>query len=146
LLALEEDLIQAIERNASKIGFDCGIRGLYIAEEDQFRAVNIPGMIGAFKQFSAKERNGFKPTRGMNKFGFSWEDYKEYRQNKERRKLFEAYRLRSFFNPPYKRPSFVLSAEELATIYHFPGQVSQTPTFKRIESKKAQPPSDLPVE
>jgi hypothetical protein len=142
----EEDLIQAIERNASKIGFDCGIRGLYIAEEDQFRAVNIPGMIGAFKQFDAKERNGFKPTRGMNKFDYPWEDYKEYRQNKERRKLFEAYRLRSFFHPPYKRPSFVLSAEELATMFHFPGQVSQTPTFKRIESKKAQPPSDLPIE
>jgi hypothetical protein len=142
----EEDRVEAIQRNASKIGFDCGIRGLYIAESDQFRTVNIPGMIGTFKQFDAKGRNGFKPTRGMTKFDFPWEDYKEYRQNKERRRLFEAYRLRSYFHPPYKRPHFVLSAEELATIFHFPGQVSQTPTFRRIESKKAQPPTDLPTE
>jgi hypothetical protein len=142
----EEDTINAIERNGSKLPFDVGIRGLYIAEEDQFRAVNIPGMIGAFKQFNAKGRNGFKPTRGMTSFDFSWEDYKEYRQNKERRRLFETYRLRSFFYPPYKRSHFILSAEELATLFHFPGQVSQTPTFRRIESKKAQPPSDLPTE
>jgi hypothetical protein len=142
----EEDRIEAIQRNASKLGFDCGIRGLYIAESDQFRTVNIPGMIGAFKQFNAKGRNDFKPARGMTDFDFPWEDYKEYRQNKMRRKLFEAYRLRSFFYPPYKRKPFVLSAEELATLFHFPGQVSQTPTFRRIESKKAQPPSDLPTE
>lgn len=141
----EKDQVKAIQRNADKLGFDCGIRGLYIADSDQFRAVNIPGLIGAFKQFNAKGRNGFKPTRGMTRFDFSWEDYREYRQNKERRRLFEAYRLRSYFYPPYKRKPFVLSAEELATIFHFPGQVSQTPTFKRIESKKSQPPSDLPT-
>jgi hypothetical protein len=142
----EEDTVNAIERNAAKLPFDVGIRGLYIAESDQFRTVNIPGLIGAFKQFSAKGRNGFKPARGMTEFDFSWEDYKEYRQNKARRQLFEAYRMRSYFYPPYKRPHFILSAEELATIFHFPGQVSQTPTFRRIESKKAQPPSDLPTE
>ncbi len=141
----EEDTVNAIERNASKLPFDVGIRGLYIAESDQFRNVNKPGMIGAFKQFNAKGRNGFKPTRGMTEFDFPWEDYKEYRQNKTRKELFEAYRLRSYFYPPYKRPHFILSAEELATLFHFPGQVSQTPTFRRIESKKAQPPSDLPT-
>jgi len=141
----EQDTVEAIERNTAKLGFDCGIRGLYIAESDHFRAVNIPGLIGAFKQFNAKGRNGFKPTRGLSEFDYPWEDYKEYRQNKVRRKLFEAYRLRSYFHPPYKRKPFVLSAEELATLYHFPGQVSQTPTFKRIESKKSQPPSDLPT-
>lgn len=141
----EQDTIKAIERNISKLGFDCGIRGLYIAEEDQFRPVNIPGLIGSFKQFNAKGRNGFKPTRGMSQFDYPWEDYKDRRKNKVRRDLFDAYRRRSYFYPPYKRPSFVLSAEEIATIFHFPGQVVQTPTFKRIESKKSQPPSDLPV-
>jgi hypothetical protein len=141
----EQDTIKAIERNISKLGFDCGIRGLYIAEEGNFRTVNIPGLIGSFKQFNAKGRNGFKPTRGMTQFDFPWKDYKDKRKNRVREQLFDAYRRRSYFYPPYTRPSFVLSAEELATMFHFPGEVSKTPTFKRIESKKSQPPSDLPV-
>lgn len=141
----EQDTIKAIERNLSKLGFDCGIRGLYIAEEGQFRTVNIPGLIGSFKQFNAKGRNGFKPTRGMTQFDYPWDDYKDKRKDRVREELFDAYRRRSYFYPPYKRPSFVLSAEELATLFHFPGQVAQTPTFKRIESKKSQPPSDLPI-
>lgn len=141
----EQDTIKAIERNISKPGFDCGIRGLYIAEAGKFRVVNIPGLIGSFKQFNAKGRNGFKPTRGMTQFDYPWQDYKNWRKNRVRRRLFDAYRRRSYFHPPYKRKPFVLSAEELATLFHFPGQVAQTPSFRRIESKKSQPPSDLPV-
>lgn len=141
----EQNTIKAIERNISKPGFDCGIRGLYIAEEGKFRPVNIVGMIGSFKQFNAKGRNGFKPTQGMVQFDYPWEDYKDKRKNIVRKELFDAYRRRSYFYPPYKQQPFVLSAEELATLFHFPGQVSQTPTFKRIESKKSQPPSDLPI-
>lgn len=141
----EQETIKAIQRNISKPAFDCGIRGLYIAEEGQFRVVNIPGLIGSFKQFNSKNRNGFKPSGGMTQFDFPWEDYDDRRKNQARRNLFDAYRRRSFFHPPYKGSPFVLSTEELATLFHFPGQVSQTPTFKRIESKKSQPPSDLPT-
>ena len=54
------------------------------------------------------------------------------------------YAERQFFYPDAKS-FFTLNAEELATIYHFPGRVSTTPTFKRIESKKSDPPVDLPV-
>jgi len=141
----EQNTIKAIERNISKLGFDCGIRGVYIAEEGKFRPVNIVGLIGAFKQFNAKGRNGFKPSGGMTKFSYSWQDYKNIRKNLTQKILFDAYRRRGYFHPPFKRSSYVLSAEEVATLFHFPGQVSQTPTFKRIESKKSQPPSDLPI-
>ena len=44
-----------------------------------------------------------------------------------------------------ERTPLVLNSEELATIYHFPGQVAETPTFKRIESKRAEPPQNLPT-
>jgi hypothetical protein len=46
---------------------------------------------------------------------------------------------------PYQRTPFVLNTEELATIYHFPGRVAETPTFGRIEAKKGEPPSNLPI-
>ncbi|MFZ2151901.1 MAG: hypothetical protein WAV09_02195 [Minisyncoccia bacterium] len=39
---------------------------------------------------------------------------------------------------------FILNAEELATIFHFPGQTAAVPSLKRIGSKKAEPPTNLP--
>jgi hypothetical protein len=35
--------------------------------------------------------------------------------------------------------------EELATLWHFPGQILKVPSFERIESKEAAPPTNLPT-
>ena len=46
----------------------------------------------------------------------------------------------------YKHPpTYVLNTEELATIWHFPGQILRVPTLERIESKEASPPTNLPT-
>jgi hypothetical protein len=39
----------------------------------------------------------------------------------------------------------VMTTEELATIYHFPGKVATTPTLGRIPSKRAEAPANLPT-
>jgi hypothetical protein len=46
-----------------------------------------------------------------------------------------------FFHPPIN----VLNTEELATLWHFPGQIMRVPTLERIESKEASPPPNLPM-
>jgi hypothetical protein len=57
--------------------------------------------------------------------------------------MFAKYRDRE----PYPGSTFVLSTEELATIYHFPGfEVAPVAALQRIEIKKAPPPSTLPIE
>ena len=68
----------------------------------------------------------------------------------KKRDLLHAYKLRSFFELPYKNfgglKPFILTTEELATIFHFPsGIVSQTPTLTRVPSKKSEAPSNLPI-
>ena len=40
---------------------------------------------------------------------------------------------------------FILNLEELATLYHFPGEVAATPTLPRIDSTKSSSPSNLPI-
>jgi hypothetical protein len=40
---------------------------------------------------------------------------------------------------------YLLNAEELATIYHFPGKVLGAPNFDRIGSQKSDAPSNLPI-
>ncbi len=140
----DTEAIAAIERSLSKIGFDCGIRTLYLAHKEHYDPANIAGITGAFRQYSSQTLNGFRPANTTG-FDYPWEDYNNYRLNKKKKKIFDAYVRRSYFYAPYKRKPFVLNSEELATIYHFPGGVAETPTFTRIESRKGEPPANLPV-
>jgi hypothetical protein len=145
LASEEQNVVNAIIRKASKPIFDVGIRGLYLAEGNVFNAVNIAAFLGTWKQFGSNHMNGFKPARGMTVFDYPWQDYKDFRKKKVRQRLFDAYRYRSFFHLPYKEKPFNLNSEELATLYHFPGSNTQTPTLKRVEAKKAEPPVNLPI-
>lgn len=141
----ERGLVESVERNISKIGFDCGLRSIYLAKKDTFKDIRKPSLIGSVKQFNAEDRNGFKPNGDYTTdFDYPWQDFKNIRLSKRKRAIFNAYRKRSYFYAPYKRTPMTLSAEELATLYHFPGSSIETPTFDRIPSKTSEPPSNLP--
>ena len=79
-------------------------------------------------------------------------------------RMLSEYREREFFHPPMRHkiripwpfspyifPNFfhhhisVLNTEEIATLWHFPGQILKVPTLERIESKEASPPTNLPT-
>jgi hypothetical protein len=156
----EREIIKAIERNISKLGFDCGIRSLYLAKKGRENWDNIAGIFGTMKQYNSNNLNSFRP-RVYTDVDYPWQKYIDIpvmdppppanffsftgnRIEQIKWHLFNAYRRRSWFFPPYERKPFVLNSEELATIFHFPGRVSETPTFERIESKKSEPPANLP--
>lgn len=144
----QKDLIKSIERSMEKSAFDTMIRAFYFAEKDAANSNNIGGLLSVFKQFSSNTYNGFKPGWGAD-YDFPWQDFKGMRQRSNEKKMFEAYRRRSYFNPPFKHfkdKPYVLTTEELATIWHFPSSmVAATPTLNRIPSKKAEAPANLPV-
>jgi hypothetical protein len=129
----------------SKLGFDCGIRAIYLGPKDKMNRFNIPGTIGVLRQYNSADMNGFKTRRRSSFLYPFWQDPYGWRTARLKAVFFDAYRRRSYFYPPYVRTPFVLSAEELATIYHFPGRVAATPTFSKIESKRGEPPVSLPV-
>ncbi|MBX4211062.1 hypothetical protein KW783_03780 [Candidatus Parcubacteria bacterium] len=144
----EGEIIAALERSASKLPFDVAIRGFYLATKEANKiSIRVTGLIGAFRQYNSMSLNGFK-LGWFTDFDYPWQDFRRIRRSHYERLMLEAYKLRSFFQYPYKyfknRP-FVLTTEELATIFHLPGQVSVTPTFERIVSKKAEPPANLPT-
>ena len=161
--------IAALERSAGKTPLDCMIRSMYIAERPVFNSANISPLIGCLKQYGSNNLNGLKFgfltdigivekdfTRIFPFFEnhFSFDIFDGFKSNNARRlelkkDVFHAYKLRSYFQWPYKyyklKP-MVMNVEELATLFHFPsGVVSQTPTLKRVESKKSEAPSNLPV-
>ncbi len=150
----QQETITAIERNLDKTQFDCGIRAIYTAKKDKFNTAHITGLLSLMKQFSSGTLNEFK-VQNATGFDYPWQDFSGNRAVALKKEMLDAYKLRSYFYPPHRsahvankfvhRKPILLSSEELATIYHFPGRVSETPSFKRIESKKAEPPVNLPM-
>ncbi|MEK7069490.1 MAG: hypothetical protein AAB962_00315 [Patescibacteria group bacterium] len=134
--------VEAIERNISKIGFDVCIRTAYFAGKDDYRGAARGILTGLMKQYNSTNLNGFKLINAT-----SYVDYffPETRHNWRKKRMFDAYVKRGAFYAPFTRKLFVLNTEELATIYHFPGSVAKTPTISRIESKKGEPPTALPI-
>ena len=146
LTKTEQDTLAAIEKSITKFGFDAGIRAIYIAKKEQFDASRIAALTGIFRQYNTAELNGFAPC-NVTSFDYPWQDFSGNRTVELKQGMLEAYRHRGFFYPPYDagKNIFVLNTEELATLYHFPGRVSETPTFARIEAKKSEPPVNLPI-
>ncbi len=145
----EQDIAEAIERRLRKQPFDVGIRAIYLGKKEFFDKPNgIGGIVGGFKHFTSEHLNGFKPDGDKWSPAFKgnpWEDYKKMRENRSCRLVLEAYKRRSFFYDPFVGTVLVMNSEELATLYHFPGQVAGTPTLNRVPSKKGQAPSNLPI-
>jgi hypothetical protein len=146
----ERETIAALERSVSKFPFDVGIRTIYFADKDKYNSSYLGGMLNMFKQYGSLDLNGFKSTAWSSSIGAPWQGLFGIKE-KIKRLFFIEYKLRRYFFSPYKgnkyfnSKPFVLNAEELATIYHFPGQVVTTPTLERIPSKKSEAPSNLPT-
>ena len=123
----ERMIVEAIERNVSKLGFDVCIRFIYIAKPDKFNYPVTNSIKGSMQQFNSLNLNGFRRTNST-----SFVDYffKKTREGWKKKRMFDAYINRSAFYKPHKRKTIVLNTEELATIYHFPGSVVQDADFE----------------
>lgn len=156
----EKKQIEAIERSVNKRAFRCAIRACYHSEKETFDLIgsSVSGMQGLIrKPFNSNLLNGFKlgwytdisdPMKDfLFLFGLRMWGIKTFLPGYARQML-DAYRQRSFFYLPYrnwKAKPLILTVEELATMYHFPGKVVTTPTFGRIPSKKVEAPPNLPI-
>jgi len=144
----QKNLIEAIERSIEKPAFDTMIRAFYFSETEVNNPNNIGGLFGSFKSFSSNTLNGFRPGYSAN-YEYMWQDFGDLMRSRNEREMLEAYKRRSFFSEPFKHlgnSPYILTSEELATLYHFPSSmVVATPTLARIPSKKAEAPSNLPT-
>lgn len=143
----QEEQIEGIERSIGKFAFDTIIRAFYIGPAGPPDPAAIPGLIGSFRQYSSNNLNGFK-LGWFTDFDYPWMDFARIRRTSFEKRMLRAYKLRSGFQAPFKNfhcKPFILSTEEVATMYHFPGRVARTPTLARIESRRSEAPPNLPV-
>ena len=137
----EKMIIEQIQMKASKPGFKAKIRIVYIGKKELFSKVKaIAGVIGSFKQFSTLHMNSFGIER-HSKVGANYFFVKQ-RIIKRQNKLMKAYVGRALGGgaSPY-----VLNTEELATIWHFPMIDVKAPLISKAQSRRAEPPSGLPM-
>lgn len=150
----EKEQVEAIERSIGKIPFDVGMRGIYISKGETFRASSIWGLTGLLRQFNVAHLNSFSP-RNTTSFDYPWQDITGKKVLKKKRILLERFKHRSFFHADLipigygdrkgDGKPFVMTTEELATVYHFPGDASKTPSLARALAKKVEPPANLPI-
>lgn len=138
------EMIRTIERHYMKRPFDFMARGIYISNAKDFHAPTLSGLRLLWVPFRNQWMSDLAPTRWLNSFDYPWEDYKKIRTNLFIRRFLDAYRRRSAFYPPWRTPHNIVTAETLATLYHFPSRGVGAPGLRRMPSTKAEPPSNLP--
>ncbi len=139
--------VKALERSIEKTGFDTGIRAIYITTPDAFRGETIPAnLVTLWSTFASGTLNKFNPGGTWHvQMDYPWQDFRGIRKAAFSRNVLDAYRRRSMFHPPYSHERFVLTTEEVATIYHFPTEETKAPGIERIPSVKGEAPSNLPT-
>ncbi|MEI7512832.1 MAG: hypothetical protein WCK01_05245 [Candidatus Uhrbacteria bacterium] len=139
----ERIVLEAIERKASKIGFECKIRFLYVAKKTVMSKPKVVNsFIGAIKQTNTFNMLALKPeTKRVGVNGTLWW-FKDSRNSHRKEHLVSSYKHRSSH---HGLGHFFLCSEELATLWHFPilNQV-RAPQLRRTEAKRAEPPANIP--
>ncbi|MCX6722903.1 MAG: hypothetical protein NT094_02420 [Candidatus Staskawiczbacteria bacterium] len=142
----EREIITEVENKIKKPVFRTNIRGVYVAKRENWKAPH---------RVITRTYMGHFITANLNEFRFQGSTrprvhffMRQRRVFLRARKMFRMAVLR--FPPLYPNRHDlcpILSTEEIATLYHFPLRVSGgSLAMVKIESKKAGPPANLPID
>jgi len=110
---------------ANKPAFETSIRIVYLTSKNKdkrYLKQKVSSVSAAFKQFHSASMNGF--------------DYKYY---------FDIKKLLEYRDRVVKKRKQYLNTEELATIFHLPNILVETPGIFWVTSRKFEPPTNLPT-
>ncbi len=137
----ERDMVDAMERNVGKAAFEFVCRTLYMSnKENDYDGGLYSRMIRSFAQTEIKGRNGLgMKWRTDFNYNFISDPFYKIRPRLKREELHH-YKARDYHGSTY-----IMTAEEMATIFHLPGKVALTPTLNRVPSTRGEAPSNLPT-
>ncbi len=142
----ERHVIECLERSISKTPFNTAIRAVYAAKKGHYLpGERIGAIITSWFQYNDANLNSFS-LKWRTDFDWNWwqDPFGKRRLAMKKREL-DRYKRRYYYPEIATDGKFVMTTEELATIFHFPGSVAQTPTMERIPSARGEPPANLPV-
>lgn len=167
------DVQSAIVAKTAKLGFETGIRVVYVAKKEAFNISNRRNIRMILRQYGRPDYNEFNRINSTqaDALGSSFWSLSPKQVSVLASRVVHEYQERSFFHlslrhhlisdhslpwiiksalkrfflPYFHHQTYVLNVEEIATLWHFPGQILKVPTLERIESKEASPPTNLPT-
>lgn len=143
--------VSLIENKIGKPGYKTKIRFLYLAPKEIIDKNKRYVVVGGFRPLGSAMNNRLKPDSG------TWvgvdpiisegleKPYLDWKLKKLKKRHFKGFKQR---DTHLGASPFILNTEEIATLYHFPitGEARSIPSnISRTESKKSQPPANLPV-
>ena len=121
---VDDEAVKALQMKVAKPLFEVNIR-LVASAGSPFQANDIlDGLTAGFSQFGSPMRNDFKIVKPRNP-----------------KNIVHDFIYRMFDSGE----KMLLSAEEIASIYHLPISSTETPRVKWLKSKEAAPPENLPT-
>ncbi|NCC70238.1 hypothetical protein EOM09_01505 [bacterium] len=138
----DKNKVEAIERKLSKPMFQVKIRFFYMAKKEVMnKSKGISTFFGSTFQFVNSDGNALKSNGEITTLDPEY-FLKNRRRNERKNNFMSAWKKRHL---ALGGPPIVMNVEELATLFHFPSSQVKTPNLSRIESKKIEPPTDLPI-
>jgi len=147
----ERDIVEAIEEKISKPPFQVVTRMMYLGHKDAYFGANASILYGFFNSFGTQNLNWIG-SEGKVSTKVQW-FFSKRRVYARKKRMFWLYKLKLPPFPGYsdfwsgKIGISIMNNEEIATMFHFPSRlVAPAPTMVRVESKKGEPPPELPTE
>ncbi|MBI2051470.1 type IV secretion system DNA-binding domain-containing protein [Candidatus Roizmanbacteria bacterium] len=122
--------LEKIEDKASKSSFDTAVRVVVSSKSPQTANVHLRNIITSMAQFNG-DLNNLKKSRIVFKGGFM---------------LNFVYKFFPVLETPFFKSTSVFSADEVASIFHFPNKTVETPHIQWLKSKTAPVSSEVLAE
>lgn len=137
----EQDVVKAIKNSLSRVAYKTTIRFVYFGKKNNGfnKATGVGGTMGSIKQFNDNNLNSLLPDNRTKTFANY--HFQATRLRYRQRKIFN-----DFKGLDRAGISYILTAEELATLYHFPTMNVKSTALNRVEAKKSSAPENLPFE
>jgi hypothetical protein len=135
----QQEAVKAILENIADMGYKTSIRYVYVGKKENWdKPLGVGSLLGALKLTNDAVLNAMRTDSDTKTYAqyYFIEPRLRYRQ----RKIVQNYRDRD-----YAGTGFYFTAEELATIYHFPDISVKSPTVNRVSAKKGDAPANLPT-
>ncbi len=116
----KEDIVTGAVDKVNRLLFAVNVRVSVIGPMELLHMAEqkVEEISGSFRQFSLPQSNGFEPLPSQ---------------------------VSNVFSSEHKARPFLLSAEEVATLWHMPNILVKTPNIDWVTSRKLEPPVDLPI-
>ncbi len=128
-LAIDRDVYSGIEKKMSKKGYLAGIRVISISDDQLVAKANFDSVCRSYTQFDSPALTSFQACRF-------------WLANRSLTKYFKL-RMQPFIDWSFFKQQFIANTEEMASLFHFPGEEVDVPKVAWQKFKMAPAPSKM---